>query len=218
MNPFLQHLSYNLYAMKRWCIIQEEEYWALERVLPMKDLVLDPPQNVSRVQWRDDPDQFSEEVLYFELVDGYEIMMGFSYDAHGYPLGLMGVIRIPSWCPFTHDFLKSAPMEELELLLGMEDARLWPYEKQTYTLRWSHDRIQDAIFSQPAVEQPDRLVSGPVQVFEEALRAITYLRLYESYRTRYEKARQTFFLEEELMQRVWHPKRVEAWILAGMDI
>lgn len=61
------------------------------------------------------------------------------------------------------------------------------------------------------------IVSGPIQILDEALDTIRVLRAYNM-KLEGEKARQRVRqFTEELMQKVWHPKRVMAWIESGFD-
>jgi hypothetical protein len=72
--------------------------------------------------------------------------------------------------------------------------------------------------SLPLEEQPHKHASGPVQVLEEAMRIIHQLRRYETSKQQEAKARHVSIMEEELMQRVWHPSRVERWVEAGVHM
>lgn len=215
---FLRRVSHNLDAMKRWCTVQDAEYWDLPKMLemlPLDELVTHVTDSVCRTRWKGEKDEFSDEVLYFEFCDGFEVKMNFLLDTKGFPLCFMGFVRVPAWYPFTRNLLETKPFHRV---FDVRTARRRTDRARYYEVYWTHDRVEDALLCQPAVEQPDRVVSGPVQVFQEAMDVIALLRVFEETQQRFEKVRQTFRLEEELIQRAWHPKRVKAWVEAGMEI
>ena len=83
--------------------------------------------------------------------------------------------------------------------------------------KWKKERYHDALMSFPLALQPNKRVSGPVQVMEEARDIIKTVMAAESELRMNKKREMTETIREELMMNACHPKRVAMWAEQGFD-
>jgi hypothetical protein len=82
---------------------------------------------------------------------------------------------------------------------------------ETRCFGWDHGHSYDANLSIPAAQQPHTVVSGPVQVLQEAREFIQHVRDKENEILQNKKREQFLHLEKELIEMTCHPTRIAAW-------
>lgn len=202
--------------MRRCCAarFRGAQYWDLASVL-----TADVVRNVDALStnWTGD-ENYDEDghSLHLEINDGYEVKVLFMYEGPGsYSTRFNGYVKIPSWAPFTIDTANGNGYWGLQEVAEIGRVELtYSYDS---VVGWDHGHSWDADLSSATVK-PYTSASGPVQVFEEAMSVVRDLRRYELRRQREVAAQRLTVFEEELMARAWHPKRVMAWVDAGVDM
>jgi hypothetical protein len=93
------------------------------------------------------------------------------------------------------------------------DLKFTHFQPMKSTYGWSHAHDNDAHLLLPLSIQPNKHVSGPVQVLNEARCVIKAMM-----ETMMEKKREEMdLIGEELMMKTCHPKRIAVWIEHGFD-
>lgn len=202
---FVETLNARTLDMEECCLIRDGKYWDLASVLT-EDVVRDP-DTLS--------DAGNRNTLRLVLRDGYEIRIVF-IQRMGMPTHFNGYVTIPSSAPFACDVLATSDYDGLQRTARLSTVELTCAHGTK--IGWNHLHHGDADLGEWESVQPDTVISGPVQVFEEAVAVVNDLRRYEGRRQRWEKAWQVQVFKEELMQKAWHPTRVMAWVEAGLDM
>ena len=222
MRTFKEQLDHILDGMKHRCAIRDDKYWDLERMLP-NDVVKNP--NTLSMGWGGKQHEYasfySDNRIHLELSDGYEVQILYICEGHGgdppgpwIPTHFNGYVKIPSSAPFLVDVVKDG-YDGFWNQVGVFSTSISFFHDAV--LGWNHGSGEDADLSLSLEDQPDvSRLFGPVQIMKEAMAIIEQLRQYETSRQQEVKAQQFLVLEEELMRRTWHPKRVERWVEAGV--
>jgi len=186
---------------------------------PDDDCYFDLRQAIVRHQdqWDLDTAVFDQKSFRISTHDGYRIQIMKMNMSHIWPVcWFNGYFTIPSWKFVLCDLVERSPnYEDVQQILGN-------VVELTYgsglTFGWDHGHSHDLNFYHPPSNQNDRLISGPVQVLEEALQCIEHLRKYEQKILLQKKKNMTCTIYQELMEKTLHPNRVQQWVMAGMDI
>jgi len=207
-NPFFSNRSHidMIEIMKNMCAIQDDAYW---------DVKLEDGE-----RWVDslDPDPDSKTIcLEIRTRDGFLIRLRFGYfppyqcHFNGYvvlPLGL----HMEPWLQQNrfdyHEMQYCIHLHHIELTYGNAETRCFG---------WDHGHFYDANLSIAAALQPHKVVSGPVQVLQEAREFIQHVRDKENEILENKKREQFRVLEKELIEMTCHPTRIAAWVEQEFD-
>lgn len=203
---FADMLETRLREMRECCAIRDARYWDLASVLT--DDVVREPETLSEAG--------RNHVLCLVLRDGYEIRLLFG-QRMGMPTHFNGYVTIPSSAPFARSVLTSSDYDGLQIAANIQTVEL-TYSHNNSKVGWDHLHSWDGDLGEPEAMQPHTQISGPVQVFEEAMAVVNDLRRYEWGQQKKAKAVQVAVLLEELMAKAWHPTRVKMWVEAGVDM
>jgi NAD(P)H-flavin reductase len=92
------------------------------------------------------------------------------------------------------------------------------FELSNLTYGWDHFHGHDADLFQSRDNQPDScIISGPVQVLDEARQIIKQFQAKNTMIMMELKHAQVESIREELMQKACHPRRIRAWVEQGFD-
>lgn len=185
---------------RRGCVVQDDEFFDLRTVCV----------GMRSIEFLKDKKSFCARTL-----DGYQIeiikmaMLGMCW--------FNGYVAMPPESFVLQDVYKtSQDYSDFQTRIGIRNVEL-TYGNHQATIGWDHGHLHDFNFFASPDTQQDRLVSGPVQVMDEALRVVEVLRDYEDSVLSTLKRSQTRLLFPELMEKALHPSRVERWILAGVE-
>jgi len=199
-------LGQALNPFKADCVLQDDEYWDLEHALVRHREEMNPTFRVTR---------YHSLVVTLSTVDGFVIDMMF-VQSSCFGFYWNGYVTVQeAQFPLLERAVKESHQTELQYELGIHVELTY---KDRTTIGWDHAHGHDAKFDQTLHAQPGTVVSGPVQVLEEALEVVKALRRYNTrieMSHAHERVRQ---YTEELMQKAWHPKRVLAWVESGLDV
>jgi len=181
----------NLHYMRDLSAIQDDPYW---------DLKLEEGETPI-------PSEHNSRTLKIQTKEDIMVQMGFNdYCTCGY---IYGHIRLPSSFHITREEVLSIMGSKVELDgLNMEQDDIY---------KWKKERYDDALMSFPLALQPNKRVSGPVQVMEEARGVIRAVMAAESELCMNKKREMTETIREELMMNACHPRRVAVWTEQEFD-
>jgi hypothetical protein len=91
------------------------------------------------------------------------------------------------------------------------------FDELEQTFGWDHMHSYDADLLKSEAEQPEELVSGPVQVLEEARKVIAKFREKDDEIKMKLKQAHVDHIREELMMKTCHPRRIGVWVAQGFD-
>lgn len=192
-NEFLQK---KLEVLRSVCAIKDPEYWDLS-LQESEELVGESVKADISIRTKDD----------------YTITLKFM------PMGwINGYIRL---APAVHlaSWIKTQPhysYDEMNYECNLP-VELTYFELSDMTFGWDHAHGWDANLFIPMSSQPDKTVSGFVQVLDEARKVVEEFRAKESSIKMELKQQQTETIREELMKTACHPKRIAAWLAQGFD-
>ena len=107
-------------------------------------------------------------------------------------------------------------VEELEDNLNME---ITYHDADRNVFGWDHGHYNDACLIQPLPQdEPDKYISGPVQVLEEARDFIKKVLYREKEIMCGKKQEEMRIIEEELVAKAVSPERVEKWVNVGFEM
>lgn len=191
-----EYLQKKLDIMRSVCAIKDPEYWDLS-LQASEELVGESVKADISIRTKDD----------------YTITLKFM------PMGwINGYIRLP---PAVHlaSWIKTQPnysYDEMNYERNLP-VELTYFELSDMTFGWDHAHGWDANLFIPMSSQPDKTVSGFVQVLDEARKVVDEFRAKESSIKMELKQQQTETIREELMKTACHPKRIAAWLAQGFD-
>lgn len=190
-------------ALQKRCRIVDDAYWDLGDVLRKHP-------EIFSVRFND----FS--TLAFSVEDGFRVHI---VKVESFGCYFNGYVSIPSNLPFVHDALASSCDEwEFQYRTGVGMGTVELTYISGSTIGWDHAHGFDANLLYPAHLQPEKKISGPVQVLEEALSIIQDLKKAEETARRQKKKEEMAILTEDLMRAAWHPARVLRWIEHGVEL
>lgn len=200
----MQAFQNKLDKMKAVCAIQDDEYWNLQ------------------LQPNDKPmetfDHHPQGYLSLETIEGFQIFLRFQYYPNGYHSHFNGYVQLPKHMhPEVKKFLLD-PRNNFEDQLKNE---ITYHDSERDIYGWDHGHSEDACLLHSLDQQPDnraRIVSGPVQVLEEARHFIQSVLFWENIILQRMKQEELKGIEEELIARALAPHRVRNWVMAGIDM
>jgi hypothetical protein len=188
----------NLETLRSWCAIDDNKYW---------NITLQDDERTVNTS--------SNKNLCIENADGYGITMKPNFMGT-YQGCINGYVKIPQDSQLM-DWVQKHPSYD-----AMNDYADLPVEMTFFnlldqTFGWDHFHCYDADLFKLESEQPDKLVSGPVQVLDEARQVIAEFRAKDEEIKMAMKEAQVNILREELMMKTCHPHRIAAWTEQGFD-
>lgn len=203
-----------LQQMKQRCVVNEDEYWDVE--------LLEGETPIEK--------ECNDTTLCLRTKDAFHIRIRHIYDDD--PVFFNGYITLPSGPQLYHLtswIQEHSHYEDMNHLLlpynynqnnnnNIVELTYRNHKKMEYG--WDHCHFWDADFGKPLWSQEHKYPSGPVQVLEEARDLIRMMTIVDNtmFRQRMDdKRQQTDELREQLMMKIYHPDRVDAWLKAGFD-
>ena len=179
----------SLQEMKRTCAILNDRLWKVR---------------LHEEEEFDHTASKNGQTLVFTTKDGFTIKIVFQT---GYSRYFNGYVTIPE------SFLDiGLDHDRVEHVNFSQEITYHDFDRQTFG--WDHHHYYDGDLSISEENQvTGRILSGPVQVLEEARELIDEIR-----RRRQQKIQERMaILEEELMRKACHPLRIQQWTEQGFD-
>lgn len=193
--------------------IRDDRYWDWTSVVVTKEF--DVTTSSASMRRGHCQEEEQHDMIHFESKDGYRLCVAFYEYRDGLYCG--GSLEVPASSPFVRDLFHDMNFKKVYWIATgtrVDITKLWYHRYGIYT---NHD-FDHADLCLSALSQPAKTVSGPAQVLERLVGMMKNLRHYEMLCEKKAKRRQTLVVEEELMQKAWHPSRVEAWLEAGLEM
>lgn len=194
MEAFIRSLD----NMKQACVIKDPSYW---------NVVLEEGETPLVIQ-----DQWSVGV---RTKEGFTIRLRFM-DVKPYMCCINGYVSLPRGLHLESWIRENPSYDDMSYYVGTP-MELTYFEFSTLEYGWDHAHSYDAKLDVPLAQQPEKQVSGPVQVLEEARSFIRGIMTKENEIIQGKKREQMGTIEEDLMKEALHPKRVEAWVEQEFD-
>ena len=185
----------SLRRMKASCAIQDNRYWKIE---------------LEKGDCFDIAASKFGKIMVFTTKDGFKIDLRFQT---GHAAYFNGYVTIPEYI----------------LALGLDPHRwstnIWNTihfsQPITFshrgTVGWDHYHSYDGNLFQPLADQTNKHIIGPVQVMEEAREFIREIKRLEEEMKKQKIREHMSRIEEELIQRTCHPRRIGKWLEQGFD-
>jgi len=194
MEAFISSLE----NMKQKCVLQDPSYW---------DVVLEEGETPLETQ-----DRSSVRV---RTKEGFTIRLRFM-DMKPYMCCINGYVSLPRGLHLESWIQENPSYDEMNYYVPVP-AELTYFELDALEYGWDHAHAYDANLGVPLHQQPQKQVSGPVQVLEEARSFIRGIMTKENEIVQRKKQEQMEVLREDLMKEALHPRRVEAWVGQEFD-
>ena len=185
----------NLLTMHAKCAIKDPKYWDV------------------KLQGGEITINTTTENLCIETKDGYQITMK---PMSGYQGFINGYVKIPS---HTHlmDWVRENPSYDEMNYYAALPVEMTFFSLSERTFGWDHMHYYDADLFKCESEQPDKKISGPVQVLDEARQVIAEFRAKDDEIKMEIRRAELDTISEELMMKSCHPRRIAAWTTQGFD-
>lgn len=193
--------------MKEKCLIKNEEYWNIrleEGEVPI-------------------PKGCNENVLSVRTKEGFVIRITFRY-IESFMTYFNGYVSVPSSSALFHlgSWIEEHPSYDDMNYFIDANVELTFFDPTRKEYGWDHAHAFDANLNRPLTSQLNshKLVTGPVQILEEARSLIASMMTAERRLIREimeEKRSRTEIIREELMMKSCHPKRIAAWSEQGFE-
>ena len=188
----------NLEAVRSKCVIRDPEFWEItfkDNEMPMET--------------------DSATKLFIRTKDDYQIFIR-PIVVGNYRVYFNGYVSIPIDSPLM-DWVREHPSYDdmnYEIDTGVE---LTYFNLDNRQFGWDHAHGHDADFLKSRASQVNFIISGPVQVLEEARYLIEAFKEKERMLLMEKKHAEMEIIREELMMKACHPRRVAAWAAQGFD-
>jgi len=193
---------------RRWCFPNDDQYFDLERAVRAH-----PTLNHQTASFEENDQRFSIRTHDDYLI---EIMKKDMYPFKS-TCWFNGYFSVPSSSFVLRDIIRETPdYDEFSYRMNFSIVEL-TYGDGIGKFGWDHGHTHDHNMYSRHV-RPYTIVSGPVQVLEEAMKMIEILRKEEERILMKQKAEDVHVYYQELMEKTWHPSRVEKWIDAGCEV
>lgn len=188
----------NLETLKSWCAIDDNKYWNIS--LQDDETTVDTNSNLN---------------LCIETCDGYGITIkpNFMGNVHGC---INGYVRIPKHVHLMDWVRRNPSYDDMNYYADLP-VELTFFDLLNSTFGWDHMHCYDADLFKLESQQPDKTVSGPVQVLEEARKVVAEFRAKDQDIKMALKHAEVGTIREELMMKTCHPHRIAAWTEQGFD-
>jgi len=194
----------NLESARSKCVIRDPEYWEIT----FKDN--ETPMETASGRLRGDA-----TTMCIRTKDGYQIVIRPLFMGT-YKAWFNGYVTIPIDSPLM-DWVRENPSYDdmnYEIDTGVE---LTYFDLADRQFGWDHGHGHDADFLKSRASQADFIISGPVQVLEEARYLIEAFKEKERILLMEKKHEEMEIIREELMMKACHPRRVATWTEQGFD-
>lgn len=199
INEFMRGVA----ALQKRCRVVDDAYWNLEPLLQKHP-------EICKIRFDD------LSTLEFSTREGFCVRI---VKVESFGCYFNGYVSVPAAFPFVLEALVSSHDEwEFQCRSGVGVGTVELTYKSGSTIGWDHAHGFDANLLYPGHLQPEKRISGPVQVLEEALSVIEDLHNAEEMARRQKKKEMMILLTEDLMRAAWHPRRVRWWVEKGMDL
>lgn len=198
----MEALKTTLEDMKSWCFHQQDRYWNLVDQLTPNETPVD-------LLYTDYTDYTMCIVL--KTKESFEIKIALQNSI--FRTHFNGYVKLPR--EMHPDVIRwlNENFEEFENNLNME---ITYHDAERNVFGWDHGHFNDACLIKPLPQdrshEPDKYISGPVQVLEEARDFIKKVLYRENEIMCRKKQEEMRMIEEELMAKAVSPERVEKWL------
>jgi hypothetical protein len=194
----------NLESVRSKCVIRDPEYWEItfkDNEMPMET----------------DSGRFSGDAtkLFIRTKDDYQIVIR-PFLIANYRACFNGYVSIPIDSPLMEWVREHPSYDDMnyEVDTGVE---LTYFDLNERQFGWDHAHGHDADLLKSRASQANLIISGPVQVLDEARNLIEAFKEKERMLLMEKKHAEMEVIREELMMKACHPRRVATWTEQGFD-
>jgi hypothetical protein len=184
--------------MRVKCKIKESQYW---------DIILQDGEKAVN--------NSSNTNLSIETNDGYVITIKLHLIG-SYRGCFNGYVRMPNHIHLAEWARKNPSYDDMNFHTELP-VEFTYFNASDFTFGWDHMHCYDADLLKSESEQPGQIVSGPVQVLEEARQVIKEFRTKETEIKLSKKRAEINIIQNELMMKICHPRRIALWLEQGFD-